>query len=108
MEKQQQTEAVVTPDAAPSSIVDPDLVSWEGPDDPNNPRNWITRWKWATVITASIYSFITPLSSSMVAPSLDVIGRDLHLEPGLHQAIVMSGAIPPPLPKQRKEQNGVG
>lgn len=26
---------------------DPNLVAWEGPDDPLNPKNWSTRRKWA-------------------------------------------------------------
>lgn len=29
------------------SIRDPNLVAWDGPDDPQNPKNWTTSRKWA-------------------------------------------------------------
>lgn len=29
---------------------DPNLVTWEGPDDPENPKNWKLNNKWAAVI----------------------------------------------------------
>jgi hypothetical protein len=29
------------------SARDPDLVNWDGPDDPENPKNWGWRRKWA-------------------------------------------------------------
>ncbi|KAL2289330.1 hypothetical protein FJTKL_02333 [Diaporthe vaccinii] len=49
----------------------PDLkVSWNGPDDPENPMNWPTRRKWAATLLVSALTFISPVSSSMVAPAL--------------------------------------
>ena len=32
------------------SIQDPDLVTWDGPDDKQNPKNWSTKRKWAATI----------------------------------------------------------
>ena len=32
------------------SSPDPDLVRWDGPDDPENPQNWSYRRKWAITI----------------------------------------------------------
>jgi len=32
------------------SARDPNLVSWEGSDDPENPKNWPTKRKWAATI----------------------------------------------------------
>jgi hypothetical protein len=29
---------------------DPNLVTWEGPDDPENPKNWTTGRKWAATL----------------------------------------------------------
>lgn len=48
------------PDAPPR---DPNLVGWEGPDDPKFPKNWSINKKWAAVacgkldvcLTTSIY-----------------------------------------------------
>ncbi|KAJ7432311.1 major facilitator superfamily domain-containing protein [Mycena galericulata] len=41
---------------------------WE--DDPENPRNWSTRKKWASAAIVSLYTFVSPLSSSIMAPGL--------------------------------------
>ncbi|TRM67442.1 major facilitator superfamily domain-containing protein [Schizophyllum amplum] len=38
--------------------------------DPVNPRNWTTRKKWSSVGVISLYTFIPPLTSSMMAPGL--------------------------------------
>jgi hypothetical protein len=32
------------------SIRDPNLVSWEGPGDPENPKNWTSKRKWAATL----------------------------------------------------------
>ena len=38
---------------------DPNIVNWDGPDDPENPMNWNSRKKAAAI---GIVSFITLLS----------------------------------------------
>lgn len=52
---------------------DPELVAWEGPDDPENPRNWTARKKWVTTSLVSLYTFVSPLSSSILSPSVPLI-----------------------------------
>ncbi|KAJ5855513.1 uncharacterized protein N7529_009457, partial [Penicillium soppii] len=69
---------------------DPDLVNWNGPDDLENPKNWEMKKKWLIVLIVSTYSLISPLSSSMVAPSLTAIGKDLDIPAGVQQAVAMS------------------
>ena len=68
----------------------PTVVSWDGPADPANPMNWTWQKKWTTTILVSCFTFISPFSSTMVAPALDDIGRDLGVAPGFMQALVMS------------------
>ncbi|PYI25796.1 MFS general substrate transporter [Aspergillus indologenus CBS 114.80] len=58
---------------------DAKLVTWNGPDDPDNPKNWPMKKKWAAVVTVSCFTFISPVSSSMVAPALTAIGSDFHI-----------------------------
>ncbi|KAL0569789.1 hypothetical protein V5O48_012181, partial [Marasmius crinis-equi] len=41
---------------------------WE--DDPDNARNWSSVKKWTAVSIVSLYTFLPPLSSSMMAPGL--------------------------------------
>jgi hypothetical protein len=61
---------------------DVNLVTWDGPDDPDNPKNWTKKKKWLATITVSLFTFISPVSSSMVAPALPQIIRDLNLGEG--------------------------
>ncbi|KAJ7639390.1 major facilitator superfamily domain-containing protein [Roridomyces roridus] len=42
-------------------------------DDPENPRNWSGRKKWASTAIVSLYTFVPPLSSSIMAPGLPEI-----------------------------------
>ncbi|KAK7927101.1 mfs multidrug protein [Apiospora marii] len=69
---------------------DPDLVTWTGPDDPNNPKNWAYSKKWRAVFIVSCFTLMSPLSSSLVAPPLGVIGDELDVPPGTQQALVLS------------------
>lgn len=56
---------------------DPNMVSWAGSDDPENPRNWSKWRKWIALIVVSSFTFISPVASSMVAPALPQMARDL-------------------------------
>jgi hypothetical protein len=47
-----------TKEAAVQMEEDPNLVSWEGPTDPDNPRNWTSRKKWRSLIIVSCFTFI--------------------------------------------------
>jgi len=38
--------------------VDPNLVDWDGPDDPANPMNWTEHKKWKTVTVVSCISWV--------------------------------------------------
>lgn len=58
---------------------DPNLVTWTGPDDPQNPKNWKYSKKWAAVFTVSLFTLISPISSSLVAPALGKIADELDI-----------------------------
>ena len=49
---------------------DPNIVDWDGPDDPQNPMNWPFNKKWGSVLLVSAITFLTPLASSMFAPGV--------------------------------------
>ena len=42
--------------------VDPDMVDWDGPDDPKNPVNWSEKLKWANVAVISSITFLTQVA----------------------------------------------
>jgi hypothetical protein len=36
-----------------------ELVDWDGEDDPENPQNWPTLWKWGNIGLISMITIIT-------------------------------------------------
>ena len=42
-----------------STEVDPNIVDWDGPDDPKNPVNWSEHLKWANVAVIASITFLT-------------------------------------------------
>ncbi|KAN0096123.1 MFS multidrug transporter-like protein [Hyaloscypha variabilis] len=72
------------------SVRDPNLVTWEGPDDGANPKNWSTSRKWAATLVVSSFTFISPVSSSMVAPALTAIAREFHITNEVEQSLTLS------------------
>ena len=38
---------------------DPNIVDWDGPDDPANPMNWSEKLKWGNVAVISSITFLT-------------------------------------------------
>lgn len=62
---------------------DPNLVTWDGPKDPENPKNWPKGLRWKNTWTVSLFVFISPVSSSMIAPAMDDLAKSL----GMHTEI---------------------
>lgn len=69
---------------------DPNLVTWDGPDDPENPKNWSTKRKWAATFVVSSFTFISPVASSMVAPALTTIAADFGITDEVESQLVLS------------------
>ncbi|PGG99985.1 hypothetical protein AJ79_08347 [Helicocarpus griseus UAMH5409] len=72
------------------SVKDPNLVTWDGSEDPENPLNWSRPAKWAAVLIVSSFTFISPVSSTMVAPALSTIGKEFNITSAMEQVLVMS------------------
>ncbi|KAI5805392.1 major facilitator superfamily domain-containing protein [Peziza echinospora] len=78
------------PDDAGSLVdVDPELVTWDGPDDPQNPRNFPDGKKWGITMVISLYTFVTPFASSVVAPAAMVYGREF----GITNSTILSMSV---------------
>ena len=71
-------------------MADTNQVSWEGPDDPENPKNWSFKRKWAATIVVSSFTFISPVSSSMVAPALSTIAAEFGITNEVESQLVLS------------------
>lgn len=58
---------------------DPNLVTWDGPDDPENPQNWPVWKKWmATLLLATLTLTIT-FSSSIFSTATVVVAKKFHV-----------------------------
>ena len=57
---------------------DPNIVDWEGPDDPANPQNWTAGKKWSNIAILSFLTLLTPLASSMFAPGVPDVIKEFH------------------------------
>jgi multidrug resistance protein len=69
---------------------DPNIVWWDGPEDPANPFNWPT---WRKVLNCGLISFltfVTPLASSMFAPGVPQLMADFHSDNNQLAAFVVS------------------
>ncbi|KAJ5558176.1 hypothetical protein N7535_008392 [Penicillium sp. DV-2018c] len=58
---------------------DPNIVDWDGPDDPANPLNWSSRRKVGATCSIALITFLTPLGSSMFAPGVPGLLRDFEV-----------------------------
>ncbi|KAK7207428.1 benomyl/methotrexate resistance protein [Myxozyma melibiosi] len=77
----------IQPDS--NSDTDPDLVSWDGPDDPTNPMNFSQLRKISVIFTVSALTFVVPLASSMFAPGVP----DLMVEFNFTSTILSSFVV---------------
>ncbi|KAI0057755.1 MFS polyamine transporter [Artomyces pyxidatus] len=66
------------------------IVDWEGPDDPENPRNWSSLKKWGATTIVSAFTFISPVSSSMVAPATEQLAQQFGITSSVIVAMTTS------------------
>lgn len=79
-EKMPDTSVPVKDGGEEFATIDPELVTWDGPDDPENPRNWSRKEKLLQTAIVSVYSLLSPMSSSMLSPAMTDIAESLHIE----------------------------
>ncbi|CAK7233151.1 hypothetical protein SCUCBS95973_008497 [Sporothrix curviconia] len=76
--------------AADEGDADPNVVWWDGPDDPANPYNWPTWHKALNCSLISALTFITPLASSIFAPGVPELMAEFHSDSNELAAFVVS------------------
>ncbi|KIH90238.1 Major Facilitator Superfamily protein [Sporothrix brasiliensis 5110] len=69
---------------------DPNVVWWDGPDDPQNPFNWPTWHKALNCTLISALTFVTPLASSIFAPGVPALMAEFHSDSNELAAFVVS------------------
>lgn len=73
----------------PRNLADENLVTWDV-DDPDNPKTWSMGKKWAAVAIVSLFTLISPVSSTMTAPALDSIGAELNMTSEFEKELSLS------------------
>lgn len=68
----------------------PNVVGWDGPDDPENPLNWSNKRKWAAIGMVSVVTFLTPLGSSIFAPGVPLVMEEFHSSSQILEGFVVS------------------
>lgn len=69
---------------------DPNIVFWDGDDDPQNPMNWPGTQRWGAVAVVSAITFLTPLGSSIFAPGVELVMEHFNSTSELYSGFVVS------------------
>ncbi|EEU37540.1 uncharacterized protein NECHADRAFT_97619 [Fusarium vanettenii 77-13-4] len=73
------------------SDYDPNIIAWNGPDDPENPMNWSPRKKWMNIALMSLLTIISiSKGSSMFAPGVAKIMVEFNSTSSLLATFVVS------------------
>jgi len=67
---------------SPENEVDPNIVTWDSPCDPTNPRNWSSRARWFVTLLVSVTNLSAYVPKFLLLPSrystyhhCDLVGR---------------------------------
>lgn len=71
-------------------IPDPNIVGWDSEKDPENPMNWSMKRKKISIIALALFTFITPLASSMFAPAVPQLLVEFDISSRLLSQFVVS------------------
>lgn len=77
-------------DAAPEADRDPNIVDWDGPDDPENPLNWPASRKWGLIAILAMVTLVTPLASSFFAPGVPQVMATFGTQSNILAGLVVS------------------
>ncbi|KAJ8102607.1 major facilitator superfamily domain-containing protein [Lipomyces tetrasporus] len=57
----------------------PDVVGWDGPNDPANPFNWPNRKKWRITLIVALVTFCVAFASSVFTAGISSIAEEFHI-----------------------------
>lgn len=63
----------------PPEESDPNMVTWDGPDDPANPQNWSVPYKWIVTVICSILTICVTFASSAPTSATLLIAEQFHI-----------------------------
>lgn len=60
-------------------VEDEFLVVFNGPDDPDNPKNWTTRRRWGITVVVGMLVFTVTFASSIFSVNIGIVEEKLHV-----------------------------
>ncbi|KAK0637882.1 putative MFS-type transporter [Lasiodiplodia hormozganensis] len=63
------------------------IVTWDGPDDPENPFNWPSSKKWRVTVLACSITFLSGISGTALAPTAPLLTSTFDLAPDATRTI---------------------
>ncbi|SPO04996.1 related to multidrug resistant protein [Cephalotrichum gorgonifer] len=84
------TTKVTTSDTPQKPLDDVNIVTWDGPNDPMNPKNWPKSKKWTATVLVSFFAFISPFASTMLAPALPTLEKEFNITSATESYLLMS------------------
>lgn len=57
----------------------PDLVEFDGPDDPGNPKNWPKPRRWRITASMGMMTFVVTFASSIFSVAIDSVSKEYHV-----------------------------
>lgn len=58
---------------------DPNLIDWDGPDDPENPMNWSTSKKWIVTVALACTTFCITFASSVFSTATYATAQEFRV-----------------------------
>ena len=68
-----------TVDLPETEALDPSIVEFDGPDDPDNPKNWTARRRAAITIAMGLMTFVVTFSSSIFAVAIQPVSEEFNV-----------------------------
>ena len=73
--------------APPPNEEGSDIVDWDGPQDPENPQNWSSKYKWYTIMILACMTFVVSFGSSVWSTATIVTAAEF----GVSQEVMILG-----------------
>ncbi|EED22809.1 MFS multidrug transporter, putative [Talaromyces stipitatus ATCC 10500] len=84
-------ESETSDDAAPEPTRDPNLVEWDGPDDPENPQNFPVARKWTITMLLSFLTIWVTFSTSVFSQATRITAAEFGVS---DEVMILATSLP--------------
>ncbi|KAG6819112.1 hypothetical protein H0H93_015357 [Arthromyces matolae] len=75
----EKTDEGITKDSSPETTIDAQQVTWDGPDDPENPQNWSKKYKWFVTISCALITVNVTFASSAPTSTINSLKAQFNI-----------------------------